>query len=216
MAGKISLYPPLRKGEQDEESITVPGLSLSQREIERDLKPEVNALDDLFESVRAILSITPNRWNDLVSNVPAELLRRSSLPGEWSAVECLKHLIDGETHVYPVRLRAFTAGENITDYDQDKSSRAWLRQSPKQLAARFSRLRAANLKLLDTISSADLSRSSIHSTLGRVTLADFLHHRAAHDLMHLVQAERAIMQPFIAGSGSWRPYYADYDIGASK
>jgi len=30
---------------------------------------------------------------------------------------------------------------------------------------------------------------------------------SAHDLMHTVQAERAMMQPFIAGSGPWRPYF---------
>ena len=173
-------------------------------------------MDNIIDSVRAVLSITPNRWNDLMSKVPAELLSRCPLPGEWSAVECLKHLIDGEMHVYPVRLRAFMAGENITDYDQDKASRDWLRQSPKQLAARFSRLRAANLKLLDTISAADLGRSSIHSALGRVTLGDILHQWAAHDFMHLVQAERALMQPFIGGSGSWRAYFADHDVEGVK
>lgn len=173
-------------------------------------------MDNIIDSVRAVLSITPNRWNDLMSKVPGDLLSRRPLPGEWSAVECLMHLIDGEAHVYPVRVRAFMAGENITDYDQDKASGGWLRQSPKQLAARFSRLRAANLKLLDTISPADLGRSSIHSALGRVTLGDILHQWAAHDLMHLVQAERAIMQPFLECSGSWRPYFADHDVEAGK
>jgi hypothetical protein len=33
--------------------------------------------------------------------------------------------------------------------------------------------------------------------------------------MHIVQAERAVMQPFIAGSGPWRPYFADHDSDAS-
>jgi hypothetical protein len=33
---------------------------------------------------------------------------------------------------------------------------------------------------------------------------------AAHDLMHTVQAERAIMQPFIAGSGAWKVYFSDH------
>ena len=180
------------------------------------MEPEVKAMDNLIESVHAILSITPNRWNNLASEVPAKLLSRRPLPGEWSAVECLQHLIDGEAHIYPVRIRAFLSGENITDFDENKASETLHRQSPKQLAARFSKLRAENLKLLGTISPADLTRSSIHSALGRVTMGDILHHWAAHDLMHLVQAERAIMQPFIAGSGSWRPYYADHDIEVSK
>jgi hypothetical protein len=38
---------------------------------------------------------------------------------------------------------------------------------------------------------------------------------AAHDLNHTVQAERALMQPFIAGSGPWRTagVFADHDLG---
>ena len=33
-----------------------------------------------------------------------------------------------------------------------------------------------------------------------------------HDLMHTVQAERAILQPFIIGSGPWRLYFQDHDV----
>jgi hypothetical protein len=35
---------------------------------------------------------------------------------------------------------------------------------------------------------------------------------AAHDLMHTVQAERAMMQSFILGSGTWRPFFLDHDV----
>ena len=40
--------------------------------------------------------------------------------------------------------------------------------------------------------------------LGVVSLRELLNEWAAHDMMHIVQAERAIMQPFIAASGPWR------------
>ena len=33
--------------------------------------------------------------------------------------------------------------------------------------------------------------------------------------MHTVQAERALMQPFVAGSGKWRAYFADHDVEAA-
>ena len=35
---------------------------------------------------------------------------------------------------------------------------------------------------------------------------------AAHDLMHTVQAERALLQPLIGGSGPWRLYFKDHDV----
>jgi hypothetical protein len=32
--------------------------------------------------------------------------------------------------------------------------------------------------------------------------------------MHTVQAERALMQPFVHGTGPWRPYFHDHDLEA--
>jgi hypothetical protein len=46
-----------------------------------------------------------------------------------------------------------------------------------------------------------------------VTLGELIHQWAGHDLMHTVQGERAILQPFIAGSGPWRGSFADHDVG---
>ncbi len=34
--------------------------------------------------------------------------------------------------------------------------------------------------------------------------------------MHTIQAERAMMQPFIAGCGPWRFYFLDHAIAAPK
>jgi hypothetical protein len=36
----------------------------------------------------------------------------------------------------------------------------------------------------------------------------------AHDLQHTVQAEEALMQAFIPGTGPFRFRFADHDIGA--
>ena len=55
---------------------------------------------------------------------------------------------------------------------------------------------------------ADLDRKAVHGELGPVTLDEMLHEWAGHDLMHTVQAERALMQPFIENCGPWKPYFA--------
>jgi hypothetical protein len=39
-----------------------------------------------------------------------------------------------------------------------------------------------------------------------------LHEWAAHDLTHTIQAEKALMQPFIQGSGPWRFYFQDHEV----
>ncbi len=62
----------------------------------------------------------------------------------------------------------------------------------------------------------DLRRTSQHPKFGTVTLAELLHTWAGHDLMHTVQAERALMQPFMLGCGPWRAFYRDHEVSAPK
>jgi hypothetical protein len=49
-----------------------------------------------------------------------------------------------------------------------------------------------------------------HQELGIVCLNELLHEWAAHDLMQTVQAERALLQPFIQGCGPWQSYFEDH------
>ncbi len=172
-------------------------------------------VDDLIGTARTILEITPRRWRDLTKSVPAWLLTRAPRAGEWSAVQCLEHMIDGERFVFPVRIRAILAREDIVDFDPDSQGKR-PEIEPAKLARQFSRLRTKSLAVLDGVSPSDLSRTARHSALGTVTLEQLISEWAAHDLMHLVQAERALMQPFSPGTGPWRPYFADHDVDAFK
>jgi len=81
------------------------------------------------------------------------------------------------------------------------------------LAADFARHRAENLAALEKINALDLARTAQHSELGLVTLGQMLNEWAAHDLAHTIQAERAMMQPFLAGCGPWRESFKDHDAG---
>jgi len=78
------------------------------------------------------------------------------------------------------------------------------------LAEEFSRLRQENLALLAQVTTADLDRRARHAEYGMVSMREFLHHWVGHDLMHTVQAERALLQPCIRGSGPWRVNYTDH------
>jgi hypothetical protein len=74
----------------------------------------------------------------------------------------------------------------------------------------FLGLRIDSLTTLEKVRPADLSRTARHAELGLVSLSEMLHEWAAHDLMHTVQAEKAIMQPLIQGSGAWKVYFTDH------
>lgn len=161
---------------------------------------------------KAVLSITPARFLSLTNALPLELLTMPPAPNEWSALECLHHLVVLERSAMPGRITAFlTAGTfPVVDFAAAKAEIPTI-----DLAAEFELCRAASLMLLDQVSEADLTLELPHPTLGRITLEMFLHHWAAHDLMHTVQAERALMQPFIKGVGPWRGNYADHIVHPS-
>ena len=170
-------------------------------------------MHDLLNEVRSVLSITPTRWLAITSCLPTDLLARQPSPGEWSALDCLGHLLDTERYVFPVRVEHFLAGRDLEAFNPETQG-SILDQSPAELAAEFAHLREGSLAALKKVSEADLLRKARHSELGVVTLGEMLHQWAAHDLNHTVQAERALMQPFIAGSGPWRGYFKDHDMEA--
>lgn len=171
-------------------------------------------MEDILKEAQTILRTTPRRWENLTENVSAELLTRVPAPGEWSALDCLLHLIEVETFVMPVRVKNILAGQDFIAFNPDSQSKQDMSQlSPVQIAAQFSALRRESLKLFDRLTPADLTRKARHPELGIVSLSELLHQWASHDLNHTVQAERAMMQPFIQGCGPWRSYFKDHIAG---
>ncbi len=166
-------------------------------------------MEDVLDSMRALLTTTPERWLALARSLPAELLERPAAPGEWSALGCLQHILDTET-VLQTRVQAFLAGRDIPNFNPASDGSKTGPQSPLALAEEFARRRRESLAMLEKLTPADLDRTARHSAYGMVSLHQMLHHWPAHDLNHTVQAERALMQPFIQASGPWIENYTDH------
>jgi hypothetical protein len=169
-------------------------------------------MDSILESTCALITITPERWIALARALPVELLTRPAAEHEWSAVECLQHLVDSEK-VLQFRVAAFLAGRDFSAFNPDTDGSKPGGQTPLALAEEFARLRRESLLMLGKLLPADLERRARHSELGIVTLNEMVHNWASHDLNHTVQAERALMQPFLQGCGPWKRYYGDHLIG---
>ena len=170
-------------------------------------------MPDLIRQTAAVLRINGERWHALATGLDGEVLARRPAPGEWSALDCLGHTVDTEAAVFAARVRAILAGRDFRAFDPDAEGTPITDQAdPAELAARHAELRAASIRVVESVTAADLHRTARHSELGIVSMRELLNEWFAHDTMHLVQAERAIIQPFIAGSGPWRPYFADHDV----
>jgi hypothetical protein len=160
-------------------------------------------------NIRAILATTPARWQAL-GTVPNDLLVRRPLPDQWSALDCLRHLVTTETTLYPVRVRQFLADQPFDPFDADMAAAQSDDEPVGVLIAQFTQRREESLTLFDSLKPEDLARVNEHPALGHVTLRQMLHTWATHDLNHMVQAERSLMQPFIAGCGPWRSFFKDH------
>src|SRR5262245_31512806 len=103
-------------------------------------------MDNLLSSIQSVLITTPSRWLALTSSVNTELLVRPPALGEWSALECLQHLVDAERWVFPVRVQAFLAGQDLQAFDPERQGTKFDPQRPpSELAAEFAQLRTASL-----------------------------------------------------------------------
>jgi hypothetical protein len=170
---------------------------------------------DLLQTTRSILALAPAQWTAFVQDTPTALLTLPAAPGEWSAFQCLCHLLDTESILFPVRLHTFLAGgTSFPGFNPDAESTDYSQHSPSEVLKLFLQHRRDNLLRLSEARPEYLSRQATHTQLGPVTFAQFLNEWVAHDFNHTVQAQRAIMQPFIPASGPWRHYFVDHDISA--
>lgn len=170
-------------------------------------------MEGMVVAVCSMLQTTPPRWLSLAEGFGVEVLTREPVPNEWSALACLQHLVDAERWVFPVRVQALLAGRDFPAFDPDsQGTRPVVQAAMRELAVEFAQLRAESVRLLAQVAPGDLVRQARHQELGVVSLGELLHEWVAHDLMHTVQAERALMQPFIQGCGPWRAYFRDHDV----
>ena len=169
-------------------------------------------MPDLLADVRSMLETSVDRWA-AIARIDGALLARPPLAGEWSALQCLQHAVDTESAVFRARVQAILDGRPFPGFDPGSEGHVeQISRSAPELVADLAPVRAASLETLAGLSPADLDRTGQHVELGLVTMAELLSHWAAHDTMHIVQAERALMQAFIPGSGPWRALFADHDV----
>lgn len=137
---------------------------------------------------------TPARIGRLIADAGPDL-RTPPEPGEWSAIECIGHVLDGEL-VAAARYRWILAHDEpeLIGYDQD----LWVDRlhhrddDPDALVAFFEALRAANLDLWRRSSEAERTRVGIHRERGPESMDLLFRLMAGHDRIHLDQADRAL------------------------
>ena len=122
-------------------------------------------------------------------------VRTGPEPGEWSVLECIAHLTDGEL-VVSTRYRWIIAEQDpaIVGYDQALwvTNLRHAEDEPATLLALFETLRRANLALWERFGATHGDRVGMHSERGPESYDLTFRLAAGHDRIHLAQARRAL------------------------
>ncbi len=142
----------------------------------------------------AVQSATPGALRKLVAEAGAGL-RGRPVPGEWSVIECVGHILDAEV-VCAARYRWILAHDapTLIGYDQDRWV-ARLRHAeadPDELLATFEALRSANVALWARTSGDERARVGRHEERGPESFELTFRLIAGHDRFHLDQARRGL------------------------
>ena len=119
-------------------------------------------------------------------------------PGEWSANECVGHLIEAERRGFAGRIRTileaahgdrpFLAPDLETwDPPAVAEAREDHRRDPEELAVEFASLRADGIALVRSLRPEDLDRTGVHPEVGVLAVGELLGEWVHHDRNHVRQ-----------------------------
>ena len=141
----------------------------------------------------AVLRETPAALRRFRDRVPPAIVAKPEAPGKWSIAQVIQHLADSDL-VGGYRLRMVLAHDRppLIGYDQDLwADRLRYRDADvREALDQFLALRAANLRLWERLTPAELARVGLHAERGEESVEHMRRLYAAHDLLHLRQLER--------------------------
>ena len=125
--------------------------------------------DALAERLRAV----PTDFRAAISALDDASLRRRPLPGEWSAIETLGHLID-KMEAWTVRVERIASEERplLPNYDQDAyvRERGYQERPLQELLDQLTWASNHFADVVERLPAGALDREGVHEVTGPITL----------------------------------------------
>ncbi len=144
-------------------------------------------------SLLAVLRSTPAAIDSLRRSLPADRWTLRPAPTEWSLTEVLCHLRDVEAEVNLRRVKKvldetnpFLAGEDTDPWAQE---RQYIRQDGNHARLAFMSARMELVSMLEGLTPDDWQRTARHAIFGPTRLIELVSIVAAHDRLHVRQAQ---------------------------
>ena len=169
----------------------------------------MSAQSQLLSAALDVFASTPETMRALLGKLPEEAVSRPGVEG-WSAKDVVAHLVSlhGPTLVDRITPILEQHEPPIANADEAAILEAsGLRAKPlADLLDRFERNRVEAVAWLRGLSDEQLRRVGIHSAAGRVSVADLIHHKAWHDLLHIEQVCQILAAPLDERRGAMRVF----------
>ncbi|HSL77678.1 MAG TPA: DinB family protein [Candidatus Limnocylindrales bacterium] len=150
-----------------------------------------SALD--IEAIAGLLRATVTTVTDELRSLGREAGWRPAA-GEWSANECVGHLIEADQRGFGGRIRMILAGDlrspvSLQTWDPPgvAAARADHQRDPASLIAEFDTLRRDGVDLVRSLRPEDLTRSGTHPEVGVLRVDELLAEWVHHDRNHVRQ-----------------------------
>lgn len=141
--------------------------------------------------VASLLQTTVPILKAEVAGLPDVITRFQPAVGEWSINEVIGHLIETEERGFAGRVARMLAQDGYVcepwDPDQVARDRCDNEHTTETLLVDFATRRTDCLALIQTLTSADLTRTAHHPAVGTLSVNDLLHEWVFHDRNHIKQ-----------------------------
>ncbi len=154
--------------------------------------PYAHCLGD--QDPRAVYASTPGLIHQAVCEMTPEQIETPIAAGKWNPRQIVAHMADCEI-AFGFRMRqilAAPAGEpaQLQPFDQTAWAQHYASYTLPGALALFHALREWNVKLIGTLTQAELGKAGYHPERGNQTVSEIVAMVAGHDLNHLVQLQR--------------------------
>jgi hypothetical protein len=165
-------------------------------------------MTDAGLDAQSLSPLQPSTIADLlaatVATVEAELRALGQVAGwrpaprEWSANECVGHLIEAERRGFAGRIRTILGGVRPDGSFEPPTLETWDppavaaarrddQRPPAELAEEFATLRGGSVELVRSLRPEDLGRSGTHPEVGALRVDELLGEWVHHDRNHIRQ-----------------------------
>ena len=137
----------------------------------------------------ARLSAASGMLRELTSDVTVEQAAKPPVAGEWSVIDVVRHLVEGDRDTFLPRLRRMLA-ETRPMFDKTITA-AGDASDLSTLVGAFASARAQVVKILDGLEAAGWLREGVSPSRGALTVEAYARSTDAHDTEHLRQIQDA-------------------------